>query len=220
MSSYTNKRQRTWYLRRGILWGLAVTLCVRVQGGPGNIVQSLHSAASSISSAVASLPDIKGADSAAYAAGAVGAACAAVLNWTQLPEQLLLAGPNLRCLSRMLSATSAFAVVVLLVLKVCLHGIANLPCVLCSCIVELTCVLRCCPNICYGDAQDASERGRLGASTFKSLNAGMAASSAGILMIMFRWSSTANLPLALVLHAALAAYLFTLTGYYRLTAKK
>ena len=68
--------------------------------------------------------------------------------------------------------------------------------------------------------QDAGERGRLGASTFKLLNAGVAASSIVTLLILSRSSMRASMPSALVLHAALAAYLLVLTVYYRMTAKK
>ena len=68
--------------------------------------------------------------------------------------------------------------------------------------------------------QDAGERGRLGASTFKSLNAALAASSAAVLLIVFRWSTRATLPSALVAHAVLAAYLLVLCGYHRITARK
>ena len=114
------------------MWGLAVTLCMRVQGGPGSIQHSYQSAVSSISSAVASVPSIRGTASAAYAIGAVGAACAAVFDWTQLPQQFVLAGPGLTWLCRMVSATSLFAVIVLLVLKVRLQDTVYRLCMFCG----------------------------------------------------------------------------------------
>ena len=105
-------------LRRIALWGFAMTLSLRVQGGQGSIQQTLGSALESVSGALASVGFMNGVNSAAYAVGAVGAACAAFTAWTQLSDKAVLTVAGQEWLGQMVSATYVFAVIVLLVLKV------------------------------------------------------------------------------------------------------
>ena len=103
---------------------LTFTLLSRVQGGQGNILQSLESAVRSISGAVTSVVSMNGINSAAYAVGAVGAAFAACTDWTQLTDGFAMTAAGHASQAwpgQMIAATSVFATIVLLVLKVRMH---------------------------------------------------------------------------------------------------
>ncbi len=100
---------------------LVSALCLQVQGGQGNVLQSLESAVRSISGAATSVFAMSGINSAAYALGAIGAAYAAFTDWTQLSNGFALtaAGQARQAWpGQMIAATSVFATIVLLVLKV------------------------------------------------------------------------------------------------------
>ena len=100
---------------------LVSTLCLQVQGGQGNVLQSLESAVRSISDAATSAFAMSGINSAAYALGAIGAAFAALTDWTQLTDGVALTAAGQASQAwpgQMIAATSVFATIVLLVLKV------------------------------------------------------------------------------------------------------
>ncbi len=101
--------------------GLASTLVLQVQGGQSNILQSLEAAVRSIGSAATSVFAMSGINSAAYAFGAIGAAFAAFTDWTQLTNGFALTAAGQASQAwpgQMIAATSVFATIVLLVLKV------------------------------------------------------------------------------------------------------